>query len=141
VLVGAATLEGFTDQGVAFILDITERKEAEERVRMSERLPYEVFENSADALFLINAEGNIVERYNQQAVQLFDLEDNQKYVGLPAQDLQKHPFTEAQKAALMEQLAARDSGRPNWNTSRCGAASSGATRPSASLPSTTGSTS
>jgi|GEM_PF-1810834 len=107
VLVGAATLEGFTDQGVAFILDITERKRAEERVKMSERLLYEVFENSADALFLINAEGNIVERYNQQAVLLFDLEDNRKYVGLPAQDLQKHPFTEAQTAALLEQLAAK----------------------------------
>lgn len=105
VLVGAATLEEYTDQGVAFILDITERKEAEERVKESERLLFEVFENSADALFLINAAGNIVERYNQQAVQLFDLENNQKYVGLEAQNLQKHPFTEAQTAEVMEQLS------------------------------------
>ncbi|MBD0258823.1 MAG: PAS domain S-box protein, partial [Cytophagales bacterium] len=107
VLVGAATLEGFTDQGVAFILDITERKQAEEQVHMSQRLLYEVFENSADALFLINAEGNIVERYNQQAVLLFELEDNQKYVGLPAQNLQKHAFTEAESAEVLQQLAAR----------------------------------
>ncbi len=85
-------------------IDITERKEVEERVKKSERLLYEVFENSADALFLINVNGSILERYNQQAVLLFELEDNQKYVGLQAQNLQKHPFTEAETAGIMEQL-------------------------------------
>ena len=35
VLVGAATFEG-ANQGVAFVLDLTERKRAEERLRLSE---------------------------------------------------------------------------------------------------------
>jgi PAS domain S-box-containing protein len=37
VLVGAATLGGQRDQGVAFVLDLTERKEAEQNLRRSER--------------------------------------------------------------------------------------------------------
>src|SRR3984957_1425121 len=37
VLLGAATFGGGQDQGVAFVLDLTERKEAEENLRESER--------------------------------------------------------------------------------------------------------
>jgi PAS domain S-box-containing protein len=37
VLLGAATLGGRRDQGVAFVLDLTERKQAEENLRESER--------------------------------------------------------------------------------------------------------
>ena len=37
VLLGTATFEGGRDQGVAFVLDLTERKEAEEKLRESER--------------------------------------------------------------------------------------------------------
>jgi PAS domain S-box-containing protein len=37
VLVGAATLGGSGDQGVAFVLDLTERKEAEQNLKQSER--------------------------------------------------------------------------------------------------------
>nr|WP_236674507.1 ATP-binding sensor histidine kinase [Paraburkholderia hospita] len=37
VIVGLATLEGSRKEGVAFVLDLTERKEAEEKVRESER--------------------------------------------------------------------------------------------------------
>src|SRR3984957_14870895 len=37
VLIGVATFDGPRDQGVAFVLDLTERKEAEENLRESER--------------------------------------------------------------------------------------------------------
>jgi C4-dicarboxylate-specific signal transduction histidine kinase len=37
VLIGVATLEEGGDQGVAFVLDLTERKEAEEKLRKSEQ--------------------------------------------------------------------------------------------------------
>jgi PAS domain S-box-containing protein len=37
VLVGAATFEGKSDEGVAFVLDLTDRKKADEAVRESER--------------------------------------------------------------------------------------------------------
>ena len=37
VLIGAAAFDERRDQGVAFVLDLTERKEAEENLRESER--------------------------------------------------------------------------------------------------------
>jgi PAS domain S-box-containing protein len=37
VMIGVATFDGTRDQGVAFVLDLTERKEAEENLRQSER--------------------------------------------------------------------------------------------------------
>jgi hypothetical protein len=37
VLIGVASFDGPRDQGVAFVLDLTERKEAEENLRESER--------------------------------------------------------------------------------------------------------
>jgi PAS domain S-box-containing protein len=42
VLVGVALLEGRRDQGVAFVLDLTERKQAEENFRRSERRYHEI---------------------------------------------------------------------------------------------------
>src|SRR5262249_20662661 len=42
ILVGAGLLEGRPDQAVAFVLDLTERKQAEERLRQSERRYHEI---------------------------------------------------------------------------------------------------
>ncbi|HTJ59013.1 MAG TPA: ATP-binding protein [Devosiaceae bacterium] len=42
VLIGAATIEGNADQGVAFVVDLTERKRAEAEARETERRYHEV---------------------------------------------------------------------------------------------------
>ena len=63
-------------------MDITGRKQAEEELRRRERLKQEIFENSADALFLVNAQTNYMEDYNQQAVILFGFNNRQELINL-----------------------------------------------------------
>lgn len=95
--------------GILVIRDITERKQAEEQLQKSERLLYEVFENSADALFLIDAQTEVFENYNQQAVQLFGFKDKKELLGKKSEVLQKHPFTEKEIEAIKTELQQKGS--------------------------------
>jgi PAS domain S-box-containing protein len=97
-----------TDGTVAGItcaaFDITDRKHFEDQLRRSERLKQEIFENSADALFLVNAQTNHIEDYNQEAVRLFGFKDKQELIGKQARSLQKNPYNEAQIKKALEEL-------------------------------------
>jgi PAS domain S-box-containing protein len=57
VLVGAALLEGSRDEGVAFVLDLTEQKRAEHALRESEIRLQAFFENSPSLIFLKDLPG------------------------------------------------------------------------------------
>ena len=60
VLLGAATFDGSENQGVAFVLDLSERKSAEEALRASEELWKAVFENNPTMYFMVDPAGAIV---------------------------------------------------------------------------------
>jgi PAS domain S-box-containing protein len=84
--------------------DITERKEAEEQLRASEQLKKAIFEGSADAIFLVNAQSSIIEDVNKQAMQLFGYRSKEEIVGRQGDSLQKHPYSEEQLKEILAEI-------------------------------------
>ncbi len=86
------------------IRDITERKQTEELIHKSERLLNEIFEGSADALFLLNAQNNLIESYNQQAVKLFGFKDKQELIGVPGQVMHSSQIASPEAEEMRKEL-------------------------------------
>ena len=85
VLIGTAMFEERGDQGVAFVLDLTERKQAEQALRESQEQWKAVFENNPTMYFMVDASGAIVSANPLGAEQLGFTVD--ELIGLPVQNL------------------------------------------------------
>jgi PAS domain S-box-containing protein len=70
VLVGAAPLEEGGNDGVAFALDLSEQKRAEEALRRVEEQARAIVDSALDAVVVMDAEGIITE-WNKQAEETF----------------------------------------------------------------------
>jgi PAS domain S-box-containing protein len=70
VLIGVATFEEGGDQGVAFVLDLTERKRAEEALRESERSARSAIDGIAGLIVVLDPNGE-VEAVNRQVLEYF----------------------------------------------------------------------
>jgi PAS domain S-box-containing protein len=76
VLVGAALLEGRRDQGVAFVLDLSEQKRAQHALRESETLLQAFFDNSPSLIFLKDLPGRYL-YLNQEFKRAFRITEGQ----------------------------------------------------------------
>ncbi len=73
VYVGVATFEGRTDEGVAFVMDISERKRAEQALRESEAGFRRLVENAPEAVVLLDLATGKFSMVNPAAEMLFKL--------------------------------------------------------------------
>ncbi len=89
-------------------MDITERKQRELELQYQKDLQELLFNESADALFLVNPETVQIIDCNPRAVELFEAESKADLIGLVGhEDLHVNPLTEAEVADNLEQMHAK----------------------------------
>lgn len=86
------------------ILDITERKQTELEIIRSCDLLEAVYNESADALFLVDVETLLIADCNDRAVKLFAASSKAELINIDGNTLQKQPFTSDEIATFMEEI-------------------------------------
>ena len=76
VLIGSTAFEGTGNRGVAFVLDLTQRKRAERALRESEELKRRIIESSSDCIKVLDLDGNLL-FMSSGGQQLLEIDDIQ----------------------------------------------------------------
>lgn len=92
------------DEAVFFIRDISNRKQTELELTRSHDLREAIFNESADALFLVNTQTLLTLDCNQRAVELFEADSKANLLNIQGHTLQVEPFQETDLQAATEAM-------------------------------------
>ncbi|MDZ8080211.1 MAG: EAL domain-containing protein [Nostoc sp. DcaGUA01] len=96
--------QGKTIRLYGAILDITERKESELEITKSRDLLKAIFNESADAIFLVDTETLLTIDCNNRAVELFAASSKAELIGIEGYTLQKEQFTSNELNTIIEEI-------------------------------------
>jgi len=96
--------EGRPIRMVGINQDISDRKRAEADLRYSRDLREIIFNESTDALFLVDADTLLTLDCNQRAVELFEASDKALLIGIAGHTLQRVQFSEAELAVISAEV-------------------------------------
>jgi diguanylate cyclase (GGDEF)-like protein/PAS domain S-box-containing protein len=85
-------------------LDITDRKRAELALAYNYDLREAIYNESTDAIFLVDPFSMLIFDCNRLAVKMFEADSKQELIGIEGQTLQKHRFTEAQLNSINDDI-------------------------------------
>jgi diguanylate cyclase (GGDEF)-like protein/PAS domain S-box-containing protein len=85
-------------------LDISDRKRAELELAYNHDLREEIYNGSADAIFLVDPFTLLIFDCNRCAVKMFEADSKQELIGIEGQTLQKHKFTEAEIISINDDI-------------------------------------
>ncbi|BAY14546.1 two-component hybrid sensor and regulator [Anabaenopsis circularis NIES-21] len=88
--------------GVNF--DITAHKQAEQELIRNRDLREAIFNESADAIFLVDSSTLITLDCNRRAVELFESKDKTQLINISGQALQRHPFTAKETDEIVAEM-------------------------------------
>jgi PAS domain S-box-containing protein len=89
---------------IAQIKDISDRKQAELEITRSRDLKQAIFNESADAIFLVNPETLLTFDCNRRAVELFEASSPEELIGIEGHTLQRQQFTPEEMAVIVEAI-------------------------------------
>ncbi|MBD2447137.1 PAS domain S-box protein [Nostoc sp. FACHB-152] len=105
VLVSADIIElGGQAHIIAVTKDISNRKEAELELRRQKDLRESIYNESADALFLVDSQTLLISDCNHRAVELFEAGSKAELIGIPGHQLQVHQFTPEELSQITAQI-------------------------------------
>lgn len=81
------------DEVLVFIQDITVRKQVELELRRQKELRETIYNESTDAIFLVDPKTLVIIDCNQRAVELFEADCKEELIGMEGRALQRYPFT------------------------------------------------
>jgi diguanylate cyclase (GGDEF)-like protein/PAS domain S-box-containing protein len=85
-------------------LDITDRKRAELALAYNYGLREAIYNESTDAIFLVDPFSMLIFDCNRRAVRMFEADSKQDLIGIEGQTLQKHKFTKTQIDSIGEDI-------------------------------------
>ncbi len=85
-------------------IDITKRKQAEQELIKNRDLREAIFNESADALFLVDSQTLLTLDCNRQAVEMFGVADKAELIGIEGHILQRYQFSADEMAAIVAEL-------------------------------------
>ena len=97
-------LAGNPTQIFGTVMDITKRKLAEAELNRSRELREAIFNESTDALFLVDAQTLLTNDCNKYAIQLFEASDKSQLIGIEGHTLQRSLFSEEEMANINLEL-------------------------------------
>ncbi len=84
--------------------DISDRRQAELEITRSRDLKEAIFNESTDAIFLVDAETLLTLDCNRRAVELFEASSQDELINISGHTLQRHQFTSDELAAIAEEI-------------------------------------
>lgn len=101
--------------------DITARKQAEIEIIQNRDLREAIFNESTDAIFLVDTETRLTIDCNRRAIELFEVDSKDELIGIEGQTLQRYPFTADEIQTIIEALNTKGSWSQELEyVSRCG---------------------
>ncbi len=103
VAIKTITVAG-TEMHLVRIADISDRKRAEQEIIHSRDLREAIFNELADALFLVDSETLLTIDCNQKAVEIFGVAEKSELIGIEGHTLQRNQFTLDELAAIDREM-------------------------------------
>ncbi|MDZ8094046.1 MAG: PAS domain S-box protein [Nostoc sp. DedQUE05] len=99
--------QGEPVQMIGVNYDISERKQAEEELIHNRDLREAIFNESADAIFLVDPQTLLTLDCNRRAVEMFEAVDNAELIDINGQTLQLRPFTTNETDAIVRDMQSK----------------------------------